>query len=62
VIQEINSWLTRDIRNKGFCHISWYAYSGTNSARKNIDIDVTLSQMDKAMRKKTDYDSYMYIK
>jgi hypothetical protein len=58
-LSEINNWLTDDIWNKGFCDISWYASSGTSSTGDTLDVDFTLAQLDAAMSKKTEYDSYM---
>ena len=58
-LSEIESWLTDDIWNKGFCDISWYASSGTGSTGETLDIDFTLSQLDAAMEKKAEYDAYI---
>ncbi|QHI72924.1 DUF5105 domain-containing protein [Aminipila terrae] len=58
-LDEIDSWLTEDIWNKGFCDINWYTYDGTDSSGDTIDIEFTLQQLDSSIKVKAEYDKYM---
>lgn len=58
-VTDIYNWLVGDIWNKGFCDISSYYVMGTSSTGDELDIEFTLTQLDKAMEKKADYDAYM---
>lgn len=59
VLREIDSYVTSDLWNKGFCDISWYLQTGKGSTGQQIDIEFTKSQLAKAMEKKVGYDTYI---
>lgn len=48
---EINNFIIGDIWNDGFCDISHFIEDGKNSLGETMDIDFTISQLDKAMVK-----------
>lgn len=58
-LSEINDYIISDIWGKGFCDISWYLTTGKSSTGETLDIDFTLQQLEDAMEKKLDYDSYI---
>lgn len=58
-LSEISDFMTTDIWNKGLCDISSYITTGKSATGDSLDIDFTLQQLDDAMKKKADYDSYI---
>lgn len=58
-LSKINDYVISDIWNKGFCDISSYLADGKSSTGESLDIDFTIQQLDAAMEKKPDYDSYI---
>ena len=58
-VEEISNWVTGDIWNDGFNDISWYLFTGKDSTGSDIDIDFSLSELDKAMMKKAGYDTFV---
>lgn len=58
-IGEIRNWLVADIWNDGFCDLSHYYVDGKNSIGRNMDADFTISELTKALEKKSDYDTYI---
>ena len=58
-LSEIDDYIISDIWNKGFCNINSYLTEGKGSTGESLDIDFTLQQLDDAMKKKTDYDTYI---
>lgn len=58
-LREIDNWIVDDIWNKGFCDIRDYISNGTSSTGETLDIDFTLEQLDVAIAKKTEYDSFI---
>lgn len=55
----MKGWLISDIWNDGFCDISHFIGSGTDSTGRTMDIDFTLKKLGKAMEKKAGYDAYI---
>ncbi len=58
-LSDINNYIIDEIWNKGFSDIESYIQSGTSSTGSSLDIDFTLSQLEKAYKKKTSYDQYV---
>lgn len=57
-LDKISNWLISDIWNKGFCSIRNYNSFGDISDIP-YDIDLTIEQLNSAMKKKVEYDRYM---
>lgn len=58
-LNEIDSWLIGDIWNDGFCDISYYIKDGTSSTGSSLDIEFSISQLQKKMELKSDYDNFI---
>ncbi|MDD3892680.1 MAG: hypothetical protein PHE03_10320 [Bacteroidales bacterium] len=58
-LDEIDGWLISDIWNKGFVDIRDYIANGTSSTGETLDIDFTIESLDIAIKKKSDYDSFI---
>lgn len=58
-LREINNFVISDIWNIGIVDVSSYMGRGTSSTGETLDIDFTVQQLEKTMKKKADYDTYM---
>ncbi|PKM72820.1 MAG: hypothetical protein CVU91_07275 [Firmicutes bacterium HGW-Firmicutes-16] len=58
-ITEIRNWAVSDIWSAGFCDFSWYFSYGTNSVGDTMDPEFALQQLEKSMKQKPEYDTYM---
>lgn len=59
LINEVRNWVVDYIWNRGICDMKWYYANGTNATGETLDPEFTLSQLAKAMEKKSDYDAKM---
>ena len=59
LINEVRNWVVDDVWNNGICDLKWYYADGTGATGETLDPEFTLSQLAKAMEKKSDYDAKM---
>mgnify|MGYP001954889113 CR=1 FL=1 len=58
-LREVRNYVVSELWNEGFVDIDSYIKRGTSSTGETLDIDFTLQQLDYAMEKKPDYDTFI---
>ncbi|MDO5559379.1 MAG: hypothetical protein Q4F95_07235 [Oscillospiraceae bacterium] len=58
-LTDVCNWATSDIWNKGFCTIQSFTESGKSPAGETIDIDFTISNLQAAMEKESQYNDFI---
>ncbi len=58
-LNEINNFVVDNIWNNGYCNISWYISSGTDSTGEKLDINKTLKDLTASMTQLSVYDKYI---
>lgn len=58
-IATIYDWTCDDVWNKGFCDIYHYVEDGTDSCGEKMDIEKTVANLKKALKKKNQYNKFM---
>lgn len=58
-IVDIYNWTSESVWSKGFCDICWFVACGTDSCGENMDIEKTVANVKKALKKKNQYNKFM---
>lgn len=58
-IADIYDWTCESVWNKGFCDIYHYVEDGTDSCGEKMDIEKTVTNLKKALKKKSQYNKFM---
>lgn len=58
-VVSIYNWACEYIWNKGFCDIYHYVEDGTDSGGEKMDIEITVANLKKALKKKNQYNNFM---
>lgn len=58
-LYEIDNFVIGDIWNDGFCNVSWYISSGTDSVGGSLDIDKTLKKLKLSIDQLKVYNKYI---
>ena len=59
-LHDAYDWQCEDIWNNGFCDTYHYIEDGTDSCGKKLDIDKTISKLNKKYQKRNYYNKYVY--
>ena len=59
-LHDAYDWQCEDIWNNGFCDIYHYIEDGTDSCGKKLDINKTISELNKKYQKRNYYNKYVY--
>ena len=59
MLYEVDSFIIKDIWNNGFCDISYYISSGTNSIGQTMDIELKMKELKASMSKLKEYNDYI---
>lgn len=59
MISDINNYVISDLWNEGFIDVDCYLETGKGASGQDLDIELTKSQLSKAIKKKTEYDQYI---
>lgn len=59
MMSDIKDYVISDLWNDGFIDIKYYLETGKGSYGQDLDIELTKSELSKAMKKKPEYDKYI---